>query len=101
MTVAVPVLLGFLALVCTGNALGASSVEFKVMTLNALNFEDGPNWDKRVLGLREMVLSVDPDCVVFQELRKRKNVSMLVKKQKTTKKSTYNLLMYIFFIIPK
>ena len=66
-----------LAFVDTGAAL-ESSREFKVMTLNAFNFVDGPNWEKRVYEIREMVLRHDPDCVAFEEVSKNSSASMLV-----------------------
>ena len=80
MLVVAVLVLFLLALIRTGDATESSSRIFKVMNMNALNFVDGPNWDKRVYEIREMVLRHDPDCVAFEELRKDKNNSMLVNK---------------------
>lgn len=77
-----------LAFVDTGAAL-ESSREFKVMTLNAFNFVDAPDWDKRVYEIREMVLSNNPDCVAFEEVRiVNGSISMYVKLN-TIPKSSY------------
>lgn len=74
-----PFLLSFVTLLLSYpvNAL-ESSRQFKVMTLNALNFVDGPNWDKRIYEIKELIINNDPDCVAFEEIRKDKNCSMLV-----------------------
>ena len=72
-------LLFFGALLDTGNASEVSTRQFRVMTLNAFNFVDAPDWGKRVYEIREMVLSNDPDCVAFEEVRIIKgNISMYV-----------------------
>ena len=80
-------LLGTLA--SARKALEVSTRQFRVMTLNAFNFVDAPDWDKRVYEIREMVLSNNPDCVAFEEVRiVNGSISMYVKLN-TIPKSSY------------
>ena len=58
----------------------AAPCYFKVMTLNAFNFVDAPDWGERVHEIREMVIRNDPDCVAFEEVRiVEGNISMIVR----------------------
>jgi endonuclease/exonuclease/phosphatase family metal-dependent hydrolase len=42
---------------------------FRVLTVNAWNFVDGPNWFLRRTLLRALVRELRPDCVALEELR--------------------------------
>eukprot|EP00048_Salpingoeca_helianthica_P003345 m.66594 g.66594 ORF g.66594 m.66594 type:complete len:357 (-) comp12652_c0_seq3:2830-3900(-) len=60
----------FLAWFSLAMVIQATSMDsISIMTFNVLNFNDGPDWQRRVIGVADIVKNLQPDIVAFQELR--------------------------------